>query len=385
MSHHPGFIHVILLLLTVLCVVPSSFALLQGEKEIWTDGLFEIRTADWWITRGSWNDRFGEGKPYDASPLRIDHGDFVLMADKTDQVAAVYSRPIAVPADAVIHIRRRMKVHAASRKFGGALEVFGADPGVPSAAKPDFSRRLFGVTYQNMDYETDLNCIALITGTNYPAGPGKYQGGTAPSMPGIWDEEFDEELAYDPRTGDVSLTINDLPPLRARGEPLKHPCIKLLMHPYGWGTGHEMLVDYIEIFTKSSDGKPAIDEPPTNQADSGHVDSPEVGAEGPALARLLRETTEAMKAGDAPRVARCFRNEDRETVEKAYRADPGAMAKMAALLAGASLRFVSDPQPADGGEYRSAEFVSKDAGRATRFKAEKSGNTWSFVLNGGRK
>ncbi|MBF0407504.1 MAG: hypothetical protein HQM10_09120 [Candidatus Riflebacteria bacterium] len=387
-----------LIFLQLLWVSTSTVAAVQpGETLIWGTEFDSLDKSDWWATRGSWGDKFGEGKPYDATGILVKNGEVTLLAERTNEVGVLYSRPIAVPRGAVIFLRRRVKIHAANRKFGGTLEVFACESGVPSPAKPDFNQRLFAITYQNMDYETDLNCIALLTGSNVPNGPGKYQGGQAPLIPGRWDEWLEEEVSYDTGSGEVTYRLPGIEPLRAKGVPLAQPCIKLLQHPYGWGTGHYVTMDFIEIFIrdgKAPDSPPIADNrpgkdlrPPVGDSPSLPVsDDPAIRDEQAGIDRLLKGMTAALEAKDAGRAAAFFRPKDQEDIREAFIKHPEDMAKSLPILTAAQPESVSGTfAPMSDGTNRLATLVSKTTDGIVRLSLVKINENWLFSLKGVKK
>lgn len=203
----------------------------------------------WFATRGSWKDNFGEGKAYDASGIVVTGDEITLQADRTDQVAVLYRKPIIVPSGSTVILRRQVYVHAANRKFEACLTAFGVNDDDLSARKPPISECLFNVGYKNFDYETDQNFFALTDGRVYPPGPGKFAGGTAPTTSPLWDQWFDEEIRYNSRTGETVCLLNGKERLRLMARPLTQPKLKLMLHPYGWNTGHFVRIRNLTIST----------------------------------------------------------------------------------------------------------------------------------------
>ncbi|MEI7672301.1 MAG: putative Ig domain-containing protein, partial [Deltaproteobacteria bacterium] len=214
-----------------------------------TDNFDTLNTDNWWLTRGSNNDLFGEGQPFDASGVSFANGIATLNADKTDQVGVMYSKPLAVTKGDILTIKRRTYLHPANREYGGTLSVYEvADPAL-SASKPDTFAPLFGLIYYNFDYRTDLNLFSLVSGGKFPYGPGDYSGGTAPQIMPLWNQWFEEEFIYNSGTGDTVYKINGLEKMRTQASPLAQPYLKIMMHSYGWYTGHYLQMDYIAVET----------------------------------------------------------------------------------------------------------------------------------------
>ncbi|MBF0547741.1 MAG: hypothetical protein HQM08_25100 [Candidatus Riflebacteria bacterium] len=389
-----------------LCGLPPRVpAGLEGI--LFKDAFVRLLPDNWWTTRGSWKDKFGEGKPADSSAVVVRDGKLKLTADKTDHVGVVYSRPIAIPKGAKIKFSRRMFVHAASRKFGGVIEFFGVPQGKPSAEKPPIQEHLFGVTYNNFDYEADWNCFALITGANFPKGPGKHQGGQAPFTAPLWDNWFTEEIVYDGSTGETVYSMNGQEKMRVTGSRLEQPCIKLMMHPYGWGTGHFMEISDLSITLVSggdsgkatqNDGhevtdtnKPQTGGKPANEPSTDRPklleppSTPMIQEERSGIESLIREAVAAMSEKNAQRAAACFREFEQEEVRKGFGVSPGLMAKNAEILRGAQIDYVSSPFTEFHGATQNAELVAISEGHEIRIGLEKFGSKWSFCLNGGRQ
>ena len=220
----------------------------------------QLDRSQWFATRGSWNDHFGEGKPFDASGIAVADGELTLNADQTDQVGVLYSRPVPVPPGSTVIIRRRIFVHTANREFEGALMAYGvADPGL-SAAKPPMDQSLFYIGYRNYDYQTDQNLFTLADGRVYPPGPGKFAGGTAPTTAPLWDQWFNEEVRYNAGTGDTVYSINGQERMRLKARPLDQPYLKLLLHPYGWYTGHYLRMRDFQIAVETRTPAPPTGE-----------------------------------------------------------------------------------------------------------------------------
>ncbi len=192
----------------------------------------------WYATRGSWNDRFGDGRAYDATGISTSDDEITLNADRRDQVGALYYKPIAVPRGSILVIKRQVFVHAANRKFEGCLTAYGVSDESLSAVKPAYEQAVFNIGYKNFDYETDQNLFALSDGRSHPRGPGKFASGTAPSTSPLWDQWFSEEIRYNSRSGETIYLINGQERMRYMAQALDQPYIKLLLHSYGWNTGH---------------------------------------------------------------------------------------------------------------------------------------------------
>ena len=421
--------HVVNLALFVLLLMLQGLARAQGtpDLELLRDGFDKLNRADWWVTRGSWGNDFGRQGKADYSGVAVKDGTMTIQADKTDMVAVVYSRPIAVSRESRLVFRRRVKIHAASRTFGGAFEVFGVDDPAMNGARPQISSHLFGVTYQNTNYQTDLNCIALLTGTNIPKGPGNYAGGQAPSIPGIWDTWFDEEVVYDASTGETTYLLNGKEVMRAAGAPLTTKYIKVMMHPYGWGTGHSMVMDSFELYRHplreqaSGPGTGDGGQPPANMGCTGlpPISFPPPGGDSPgkeppakdspgrdapgdgkavndcpvrisleelpsldeekaAVAALLKRFQAAAQARDAKAAADCFRESVREKYQKAFAGRPEKLPDLARALDSAALTTVGPGLLAGDHACRHGSLTFTAGGKSFEASLVRIDQNWFF-------
>ncbi|OAQ20922.1 WSC domain-containing protein [Thermosulfurimonas dismutans] len=175
-----------------------------------------------------------------------------LLCNRTDQSPFVASKPIPLKEGEVFVLRRRVKAHYANNYFEGGIWFYqtdGSDVRMPkkrAAWLSAFGTGLFQVTYYNYVYEkpgvrqyVPAKHGFVLSGANWR------QLGNYGVLQPIWDQWFVEEIVYDPETATVRYRINGQE-VTAKAAPLRTPFIRFIMHPYGWYTGHEIQVDWIE-------------------------------------------------------------------------------------------------------------------------------------------
>jgi len=175
-----------------------------------------------------------------------------LRCDRTDRSAFVASRPIPLRKGEIFTLRRRVKVHYANDYFEGGVWFYQTDgatvrmPSRKAAWLSAFGKNLFNVTYYNYVYEkpgvrqyVPAKHGFVLSGIDWRR-TGNY-GVITPR----WDRWFTEEILYDPETNLVRYRIDGKETV-VKAAPLKMPYIRFIMHSYGWYTGHDIQVDWIE-------------------------------------------------------------------------------------------------------------------------------------------
>ena len=174
-----------------------------------------------------------------------------------DQWGVLTSKAIPINPSGTITINRNVYLHDQTYSYGGGTHFFGADTGLQFGTLPPVVIRYF-----NLDYEAP---------PNYKAMHGFYicRNGAAPHNPNyagydpndvsswispIWATWFKETIVYNPQTGNLAYSINDvlqttfnvgIMPVTAS------PSLVLYFDPIGWWMGHEHLMDNLQITQES--------------------------------------------------------------------------------------------------------------------------------------
>ncbi len=180
-----------------------------------------------------------------------------LRCDRTDRSAFVVSKAIRIKRGDVVRIRRRVRVHYANRYFEGGVWFYqSATPELQMPANRAawhlaFGNRLFNVSYYHYYYEkpgvrqyVPAKDGFVIQGKNWKSER-NYR-----VFPPIWDRWFIEEIVYDSASGIASYKINGKI-ASVKTIAFSGPYIRFIMHSYGWFTGHDIKVDWVELSVNS--------------------------------------------------------------------------------------------------------------------------------------
>jgi len=236
----------------------------------------------------------------------VRNGVLDLACNRVDQSPFISSKPIPINVGEVFTLRRRVKAHYANNYFEGGIWFYQTDgsnvqmPANRAAWLSAFGRGLFQVTYYNYVYEkpgvrqyVPAKHGFVLAGTKWKQL--RNYGVLQPT----WDQWFVEEIIYDPATAVVRYRVNGQE-ITAKSAPLNSPYIRFIMHSYGWYTGHDVQVDWVEWSVR-----------PRNQADigSGPVmidttsmfdDNSHAGGSGAIITKVLIATRKLPSDEPAP-------------------------------------------------------------------------------------
>lgn len=171
---------------------------------------------------------FREGK---GSSVRIDNEALVLAQDATDNGGGAITSPIAPRPNKILVLSRRVRLHSANTYFTGRVAIL----------SEDLQGQLAQAVYWN-----------------YKGNNGfRLSQADGPGFPAIWDRWFDEVIAFDPATGELSWSVDGAQAVVWKGAPVASP-FRLGFSAYGWFTGHRHEMD--DVILAWID-KPAIPTP----------------------------------------------------------------------------------------------------------------------------
>ncbi len=187
----------------------------------------------------------------------IHSGVLDLRCNRVDRSPFIASKAILLKKGEIFTLRRRVKVHYANKYFEGGMSFYQSDRPILRTPKSRLSwASAFGDTLFSINY---FNYIYEKPGVR-PYVPSKY--GFALSgydwrskhnygvLEPIWNRWFIEELSYDTENLKVTYSINGRV-LSVWTLPYKGPYLRFIMHSYGWYTGHNIKVDWLEWSIKS--------------------------------------------------------------------------------------------------------------------------------------
>ena len=177
-------------------------------------------------------------------------------SDHLDQWGILTSKPISIYSNSTITISRDVFLHYANNYFGGNsfLHFGNLAPVV--------------IRYYNMEYNAPPSYIAqngfyiCRNGAN-PHNP-NYAGYNASDVSSrispLWDTWFKETVVYNPQSGDLAYSINDVlqTTFNVGGMPQTNsPSLVMTFDPGGWWTGHQHLFDNLLVTQVVPESDPA--------------------------------------------------------------------------------------------------------------------------------
>ena len=200
-------------------------------------GVSSIASADTVLLEDDFNDGTIDAAKWSTygSTVVETGGALQLNATVTDAWGYAVTKPITLDnPTGLVTLSRRMKVHSANIYFRG--KSYFMDTSVDTVPEP-FGNFPYGA-YRNRvnywDYHYQVDYVGF--------------GGNVPNvLPPICDTWFDEVITYDPATGDTTYAINGGTPISLGGSPMVGDTMKLAIHPDGWGTGHYIHMDSLEL------------------------------------------------------------------------------------------------------------------------------------------
>jgi tetratricopeptide (TPR) repeat protein len=170
-------------------------------------------------------------------------GELQITANIADHPGWARTLPIAINPQLPLIVRRRVKVHAANQYFDGTLNVHIIG----------YPERRFGVSYANYHYtgagESVTVGFSLFRHDSNSHNFAERRENASSLIPPIWDQWFNEELAYDPLTGEVRYSINGTLRLTYNVGVLPRTArsIMLTFETWGWYTEHSQFLDYLWV------------------------------------------------------------------------------------------------------------------------------------------
>ncbi|MFB6272695.1 MAG: FG-GAP-like repeat-containing protein [Salinibacter sp.] len=205
----------------------------------------------------NFNDAFIDSRKWETTGRDGPNGDRVVEEDgvmkvevrETDNGGILNSKWIRVGTDTPIQISQETKVHYANDKFSGDLRVH-------IEGKP---AQTFGVSYANYDYDggqaESLFGIHLFRNAANPNNE-CCQDDVSEGIDGIWDQWFNEDLVYNPQTGELRYLVADTTAITYNvGSITEQDSInvRLEYQSWGWWTGHYIHLDDLSL-TQGSGG-----------------------------------------------------------------------------------------------------------------------------------
>lgn len=229
----------------------------QEKNEFYYKDDFESLNTDFWYV-GEWQTLFSANEK-----VKMNNGVLKLEVDEVDQGPVLLSKPIEVLDGQILTVKRRVRItHADDRFTGGFAILETSDTGViPSALNTGENFLGNGVVLVEYVYKDGAG--AKRPGNNvFRVLPRTWMiEETVEWIPGIFMKWFkdnyqlvspvygkwiEESLVFDNSNGTITYTL-DGESYTVWTEVLKTNKVRLYMHSYGFGTGHSLEMDWLEV------------------------------------------------------------------------------------------------------------------------------------------
>ncbi|MBN2797222.1 MAG: hypothetical protein JXR88_17550 [Clostridia bacterium] len=195
--------------------------------------------------------------------IRLNNGIVKLTIDSVDAGPVLLSEPITVEEDQVLTVKRRVRLTPGEQPFFGGFALMetsdeGLLPSVLNQQGQTMGNGLVLIEYTKGNVEDSkrpgkdvfrvLPRTWAVEAENdwIPSIFKKWVTGNYQLVSPIYNQWFEEELTFDNSNGKIIYKINDKSYV-VWSEKLKTEKIRLYIHGYGFGVGHSIEMDWIEI------------------------------------------------------------------------------------------------------------------------------------------
>lgn len=219
----------------------------------------------------SFNDDFwyaGQWKTLLSAEDKIDvnRGLLSLRVDTVDQGPVLISKPIAIKSGSIITLKRRVQLKPGDQAFAGGLALIETnDKGlIPSKLNNQDANLGNGVVL--VEYVTEVPKNSTRPGAftfrvlprswhfqskdiAFPGFLTSWFKSNYSLVPPIFNQWYEETLTYEASSGKITYEINDQI-YEVQGPKIGTEKVRIYMHGYGFGEGHEILLDWLEVEVK---------------------------------------------------------------------------------------------------------------------------------------
>jgi hypothetical protein len=199
---------------------------------------------DWLISKYVTLEPSPQGVYYENGTVR-------LVAEETDRAPILSSTPYAIEDAKYITINAKLKTSFANEYYTGAMGIFFTDsPDMEVEVNADswsssFGRRPIQTEYVN--YFSDSSRRIIDNGFILYTSSEEHGSNIQAFESGVFNEWFTQQFVINMETGEVTCTIND-ETLTSMIDIPEESYLRIWVHPYGWFTGHEVVIDSIDIY-----------------------------------------------------------------------------------------------------------------------------------------
>ena len=241
----------------VLLVVSGIlfFNILTHEKE--TNNIetyrfdFETMDKDFWLV-SKW-ETFQ--RSYDI--VTMDDGILNLSSDAQSIMPFMLSKPLELQSKDVLTIKRKVKFSHGAGSFAGGLALYQTSDLelIPEATDGSWFTAM-GDGIVLIEYSYDLANTSERPGRDvfrFLASDWEYNDNYQLISP-VYDEWVEETFIFDMRSNQMIYKLGEKE-YKLYSYKLDKSAVRILMHPYGTGTGNAMEIDYVEVTIEDKSSK----------------------------------------------------------------------------------------------------------------------------------
>jgi hypothetical protein len=235
---------VILLIAVALFLFYSIATHTDKPKDIETYHFdFDEIDKDFWLV-SEWE---SYKRAYDL--VKIDNGILELSQDVTGIMPYMLSKPLELQSKDVLTIKRRIKISHGLDTFSGGLALYQTlDLELMPEPTDGAWFTAFGDGVALIEYSYDLTHETERPGKDvfrFLAADWEYNDNYQLVTP-VYDEWVDETLIFDMRSNQMIYKLGDKE-YKLYSYKLDKSAVRILMHPYGTGTGNIIEIDSMDV------------------------------------------------------------------------------------------------------------------------------------------
>lgn len=189
--------------------------------------------------------------------VKIKDGVLKLSSDTTGIMPYILSKPLELQSKDVLTIKRRVKITHGNDTFSGGMALYQTTDLdlVPERTDGSWFTSI-GDGIVLLEYSYDLKFATERPGRDvirFLAADWEYNNNYQLITP-VYDEWIDETLIFDMRSNQMIYKLNDKE-YKLYSYKLDKSAVRIMMHPFGTGTGNSIDIDYIEVTIEDKGGR----------------------------------------------------------------------------------------------------------------------------------
>lgn len=209
---------------------------------------FESLNREFWYV-GEWKTLFAA---YDK--VKLSNGKIKLEADEIDKNPFLLSEPLDLKAGQILTVKRRIKISTTEESFTGGFAIIETlDKGLIPSALNGYTQGL-GNGVVLIEYVRNYEEESERPGNDvFRILPRTWSEDHNQLVPSIFDSWFEETIIYNVDENRITYILDDESYIvdnvliDQEGQFLVNEKVRLYMHGYGFGLGHAIEIDWVEI------------------------------------------------------------------------------------------------------------------------------------------